>query len=209
MNKSSIGTAALAFALMLAGCSSATDTSKTSSQDPAKTSAMEAVRGCIADETSCESFQAEQSIQALADDFTPMTFDEAIAFFKEGESGLLYFGFPDCPWCQEVLPLLSASAADHEVEVHYVRTRDKNKDLLYTPEQKEQIIPYLQDYMSDNDKGELTLFVPLIVEVKDGKVVDGHQGTVDGHDAHERKMTDEERQEVSSIVDSIVLDASK
>lgn len=197
---------------LLAGCSTSSKTSETSStsvSDESKAVALEEVRGCIADETSCQSYQEEQSILALADEFTPMSFEEAISFFEEGKSGLLYFGFPDCPWCQEILPLLSASAKENGVEVHYVQTRDDNRELLYTPEQKERIIPYLQDYMSENDKGELTLYVPLLVEVENGTAVKGHQGTVDGHDAHERKMTDEEKEQAQSLVDEIVSDVAK
>ena len=43
------------------------------------------------------------------------------------------------------------------------------------------------------------LYVPFVVVVKDGKAVSGHIGTVDGHDAHERKMTEKEMQELKKI----------
>ena len=53
--------------------------------------------------------------------------------------------------------------------------------------------------MSSNDEGILTLYVPLVLVVKDGKVIDGHEGTLDSHDATERKMTDDEKKELTQI----------
>ncbi len=85
---------------------------------------------------------------------------------------------------------------EYDQTIHYIRTRDENRERLYTDEQKEKIAPYLKDYMSENEEGILTLFVPCVVVVKDGQVVDGHVGTVEGHDAHERKMTAEEQEQL-------------
>lgn len=61
------------------------------------------------------------------------------------------------------------------------------------------IEPYIQDYMSNNDEGILTLYVPLVLVIKNGKVIDGHEGTLDSHDATERKMTDDEKEELTKI----------
>lgn len=47
--------------------------------------------------------------------------------------------------------------------------------------------------MSNNDEGILTLYVPLVLVVKNGKAIDGHEGTLESHDATERKMTDDEK----------------
>ena len=51
--------------------------------------------------------------------------------------------------------------------------------------------------MSNNDEGVLTLYVPLVLVVKDGKVVDGHEGTLESHDATEKKMTDDRKKRVN------------
>lgn len=53
------------------------------------------------------------------------------------------------------------------------------------------------------DQGEYQLYVPFVVVVKDGKAVSGHIGTVDGHDAHERKMTEKETQELKKIYEDM------
>ena len=56
--------------------------------------------------------------------------------------------------------------------------------------------------MSNNDEGVLTLYVPLVLVVKDGKVIDGHEGTLESHDATERKMTNDEKSTLCCIVSS-------
>ena len=61
--------------------------------------------------------------------------------------------------------------------------------------------------MSSNDEGILTLYVPLVLVVKDGKVIDGHEGTLDSHDATERKMTDNEKKELTQIYIKLMSEA--
>lgn len=181
--------------LLLAGCGSNADSSAANS-------------ACGDDGAfGCE-VGTEDSIRSLSDDFVPMTFQEAIDVFENGQDGLLYFGFPDCPWCREVVPILHEEAERLDVPVCYIRTRDDDKELLYTPEQRVEIAPYLGEFVSTGLDGELKLYVPLVVAVKNGKLVQGHQGTVDDHDAHEREMTDEEREQVDKEIREIVTQAA-
>lgn len=35
---------------------------------------------------------------------------EAIQLFQNKKDAILYFGFPDCPWCIEALPIMDESA---------------------------------------------------------------------------------------------------
>ena len=43
------------------------------------------------------------------------------------------------------------------------------------------------------------MYVPMVVEMKDGKVKNTHIGTVDSYDPNEREMTEEETQELKKI----------
>lgn len=69
---------------------------------------------------------------------------------------------------------------------------------------KEQFTPYIQEYMSENDEGVLTLYVPLVLVVKNGEVIDGHESTLDGHDATEREMTDDEKAQLKKIYETLL-----
>lgn len=61
--------------------------------------------------------------------------------------------------------------------------------------------------MSNNDEGILTLYVPLVLVVKDGKVIDGHEGTLESHDATERKMTNDEKKQLTKIYTKLMSEA--
>ena len=140
-------------------------------------------------------------------EFHEISFDEAIQYFTQQNSGVLFFGFSSCPWCKEARPILKKAAQEKGLDIQYVKTRDEDKNRLYSDEQKAQIEPYIQEYMSNNDEGELTLYVPLVLVVQDGKVVDGHVGTVDGHDATKRKMTKKEKKELTKIYQKLLSEA--
>lgn len=96
---------------------------------------------------------------------------------------------------------------DNGIDIQYVKVRDEEKNRLYTDEQKAIIEPYIQDYMSNNDEGILTLYVPLVLVVKNGKVIDGHEGTLESHDATERKMTNDEKEQLTKIYTKLMSEA--
>lgn len=139
-----------------------------------------------ADMSSYEGFQDEEH------QFIQVDMEEALSVFDNKESAILYFGYPDCPWCIEAVPLMNEAAKETQQHILYIRTRDENKELLYTKEQKQEVISKLSDYMEKNEDGEYELYVPFVVVVKDGKAISANIGTVDGHDAHERKMSEDE-----------------
>lgn len=157
---------------------------------------------CDAQSSACEVDDTQTTT------FNEIDFDSAIAYFTNQKSGVLYFGFSDCPWCKEAAPVLKEVANEYDIDVQYVKTRDEERNLLYNEEQKAQITPYIQEYMSNNDEGVLTLYVPLVLVVKDGKVIDGHQGTLEEHNAKEREMTTEEKEELTNIYKALMREAS-
>ena len=118
------------------------------------------------------------------------------------------FNISSCPWCKEAKPILKKVAKENGIDIQYVKVRDEEKNRLYTDEQKAIIEPYIQDYMSNNDEGVLTLYVPLVLVVKDGKVIDGHEGTLESHDATERKMTNDEKEQLTKIYTKLMSEAN-
>lgn len=131
--------------------------------------------------------------------FIALTMEDALQKLEDQEDGVYYFGYEDCPWCQDAAPVLTEVAQEHQKEVYYIKTRDEDHNLLYDDEQKERIINYLGEYMETNEDGQLTLYVPMVVEMKDGKVKNSHIGTVDSYDPNEREMTEEETKQLKDI----------
>ena len=147
--------------------------------------------------------ETDKDFRETKNQFVDSDMQEALSVFQKKESAILYFGYPSCPWCVEALPVMNEVAKADKQHILYIRTRDDKKELLYTPKQKLEMISYTKQFMEKDDQGEYQLYVPFVVVVKDGKAVSGHIGTVDGHDAHERKMTEKETQELKKIYEDM------
>ena len=194
----------LAAMLALSGCSTASPAP--SAQDSAgsfkdketakKTPAADgSVPACSGQDTACDADAGTDSRQGMEE----ISFEQALQDLEHGKTGIYYFGFENCPWCQEAVPLLLEEAGETGQQIRYVKTRDADKNRLYDEEQKARITPYIREWMSDNDQGELTLYVPPVIRVENGEVTGGHEGTVEGHDAKERTMTDTEKEELRAV----------
>lgn len=135
--------------------------------------------------------------------FIQKNMEDIFQLLENKGSGILYFGFPLCPWCDEALPIMNSEAKKINEKILYVQTRDMERELLYTPEDRETLISYIGDSMDEDTDGNLQLFVPYVVVLKDGKVLSSHIGTVGDYDAHERSMTDSEQEELRQIYQSM------
>lgn len=185
--------------LLLFGCSAKPEEKPASSSKYCGDEPTEGACGIneSADMSGYENFNMKEN------QFKDMNMETALNLFKEKKSGILYFGFPKCPWCVEAIPIMNEVAKADNLYIQYIRTRDDNKKLLYTEEQKKEFIPYVKDYLEKDDDGNYAIFVPFVVVVKDGKAMSGHIGTVDSHDAKERKMNDKEKAEVKKIYEEM------
>ncbi|WP_304775420.1 hypothetical protein [uncultured Faecalibaculum sp.] len=177
--------------LLISGCTTAAET-------PALQTAEN--QGCGETETACES----PAVAEEAEDMTEISFDQAIQYLESMAPGVYYFGFEKCPWCQEAVPVLLEEAEKTGQQIFYVKTRDEDKKRLYDDAQKERITPFLEPWMKDNEDGELTLYVPLGIRVHNGEITGGPQGTVEGHDAKEAAMTDQQKQALAGIYHKVL-----
>lgn len=128
-----------------------------------------------------------------------ISIEEAIDVIQN-KKGLIYFGFPNCPWCRGIVPTLIDTVEKSYLEnLYYVDMTDK-RDIYEleddTPIKKEEgsedyknLLDVLDNHLEEyviKDKngleypvGEKRLYVPLVIAVKDGFVVDSHSGSVD------------------------------
>ena len=105
------------------------------------------------------------------------------------ETMTVYFGFPSCPFCQTVVPLLEKAAEDTSSKVLYINTREdpdwiSNQDLTGY----ELVIQQLSEFLLTDENGEAQLYVPAVFFIRDGTVISAVNGT--GNDKAE--LTDGE-----------------
>lgn len=122
-----------------------------------------------------------------------------LSLIERKESANVYFGYPDCPWCVEAIPVLNKVAKELDTTILYVQTRDKDKNLMFSEEEKLRMVEYSDKFLDVDDEGNKQLYVPFVVVIKEGNVVDGHIGTVDGYDVQERNMNDEEVKQLTNV----------
>ena len=131
--------------------------------------------------------------------FHYITMEEALQLRNdESFNGILYFGFPGCPWCQAVMPLLHQVAQETEVDVFYVSRRHDLREGEWLDWDLEMAwwlynnnVPNMRWLDEDGglvDVGEEegayrpNINVPQIIHLRNGVVVDSHRGTFEGHD---------------------------
>lgn len=136
--------------------------------------------------------------------FLEINFDEATKLLETDDfNGIIYFGYPTCPWCIESLPIMNEVAKEKELSIYYV---NKKSDINQEHPEWEQATSDILDEaygLDKDDEGKPRIYVPEVIVVKDGEVVAHHMGTLDEHDATERKMTDDEKEQVKEIYDEM------
>ena len=129
-----------------------------------------------------------------------MTLAESADFLDSG-TGILLYGFSTCPWCVDLLPVLTEVIEEEKVMVYYIDVRPEGTDIRNHDEPGySKIIEKSKDFLSLDDEGNPRLYVPQLFAVKNGKIIAGHADTVEGHDASQREMTPEEILQLKSII---------
>lgn len=155
---------------------------------------------------------------------------EAYEILSEG-TGLVYFGYPKCPWCRGILPgLLDAVDCSCLENLYYVDMtglRDefeyKDGEVVKTKEAKDEyykllelLDKYLDEYNVKDDEGlehtapNKRIMVPLVVGSKDGYV----KGVFDGVELDEDQspydeLTDTQNSEVKILINNLIDEITK
>lgn len=124
--------------------------------------------------------------------------EDAVKFLKES-TGVIYFGFPQCPWCRSLVPYLEEVGEKYGLDqIYYLNIREIRDS--YKVENKKAVVDkkgtdsyyellsaldqYLEKYTITDEKGKKydtgvkRLYAPTTVAVKDGKIVGFNEGTV-------------------------------
>lgn len=125
---------------------------------------------------------------SLMEDYTEL---EENLVFKVGDhdsvekmlahgTGVIYFSFPECPWCQKYTPLLQNIAEKADMEVLYYNIYvDKSEDKEWYDAiagMIEEKNPEISRY--DND-GNTLIFMPLVLFVNEGEIIGYDDETCD------------------------------
>lgn len=106
----------------------------------------------------------------LSDDtaIVRVTSEEALATLNSG-TGVVMLGFPACPWCQGLMPVLDQASKNAGLErIEYVDIRQSRQD---EDEAYQNLVARLGEFLPMGDDGSPRIFVPDMTVVKDGQVI--------------------------------------
>lgn len=138
-----------------------------------------------------------------------LTTKQIVDGINNKESFAVYFYFNDCPWCKElslVLDEFLAENVDYQLLTYSVNTRPddiKENDIRYTKEDGtyndddfKTIYDLCSQLIEPDKEGTKIFYVPAIMFVRNGEIINLRVGTVDGHDAKVSQMTDDQKTEL-------------
>ncbi len=104
--------------------------------------------------------------------FKYIDIDDAINII-ENKTGLIYFGFPECIWCQKYIIYLNEIINEEKIKnVYYLNIKnDRNEN----NKSYQKLTSIIKDYLIDQETNQL--YVPAAIIIKDGNIIYSNNDT--------------------------------
>lgn len=164
----------------------------------------------------------EGSVQIRLEDNNDMvyaTYDK-IKEILTGGTGVIYFGFPECPWCRNAVPMLIKAAHNQGLNTIYyfndkdmrdVKKLDDDGNIVTEKEGTKEYYELLNilgdnlgSYEGLNDDTVKRLYFPTVVFVKNGKIIGTHVATVSSQKNPKVVLNEEQQAELISIYEGYI-----
>ena len=155
--------------------------------------------------TGCK--EAKTDAQKFAEEYTTITeynyyvykdIDAIIKILEHG-TGVVYLGFPQCPWCGAYVPMLNEVADQTGLEkINYYNILEDRKN---NTEEYQKIVSILEDYLQYDDEGNKRIYVPAVIFVSKGEIIGFDDETsydTKGFDTPEEYWTEEEQKDLKN-----------
>lgn len=126
-------------------------------------------------------------------------------------TGIIYFGFPECPWCRNAVPILLEAAEEAGIDKIYYLNNLEDRDTKVLKDGKiitekegtknyKKLIDKLGDkasiYENLNDDSIKRVYFPTVIAVKNGQIIDYIVGTVDSQKDPYIKLDKKQKKEL-------------
>lgn len=122
------------------------------------------------DEKISDAIKFKEEYSKVDDDnlFVYRSIKEIIKILENG-TGIVYLGFPECPWCQAYVPYLNEVAKENDIKrIYYYNILNDRKE---ETEEYKKILELLQDYVEYDNEGNKRIYAPTVIFVSNGKIV--------------------------------------
>ena len=125
-------------------------------------------------------FKSEYPRVATNNRFVYASDEEVLNIFDSG-SGVVFLGFPQCPWCQHLSEHVDRAARAEGVDkIYYLNIRDARAS---NSEVYQKLVKKLESYLDKDDSGKPRIFVPDVSIVKNGKIIGRYKEESTGDDS--------------------------
>lgn len=156
-------------ASLLAGCGSATHDEMNQTENLTITNTVEL-------ESTPNDMSGYSWLVGEVGTFNEITLEESVRLFAEGGTGVIYYGYVGCEWCERALPELNKVMVELDLPVYYVDASVQPADDTY-----DNLLTYVGDDLKKDDSGEPAFYVPYVVGVKNGKLTESQIALVSGY----------------------------
>ena len=149
--------------------------------------------------------------------------EEAVKLLEDG-TGVIYFGFPECPWCRSLVSSLAKVAEEKNETIYYLNILDirssfeidggKLKKIKEGSKNYYKILDLLDEeleefYMEDAsgnkfDTSEKRLYAPTLVAINEGKITSLHVGTVESQESGYDELTEDQVTELENVIEKLI-----
>lgn len=118
----------------------------------------------------------------------------------EKQTFVAYFGYTDCPWCNDAISVLNEAALNAGMNIYYINTRpNKNVKANCEIPDYDLLVERVGENFSKNEENIPYLYVPFVFFINKGNVEMAHEGTINGYDSSVIEMPDDFREQLLGI----------
>ena len=154
--------------------------------------------------TDAEKFAEEYASVPNDNVFVYSSVDEVIDILENG-TGVVYLGFPECQWCDAYVVYLNEVAKERNIsEIHYYNIRE---DRTNNTEEYKKIVSILEEYLTDDENGNLRIYVPAVIFMNNGTIVGFDDETsydTGGFSSPSKYWSDQEVSDLKSRLNSYI-----
>ncbi|MDY4761866.1 hypothetical protein [Streptococcus thoraltensis] len=121
---------------------------------------------------------------------------ETLSKMTSKQAGIYFYGFPECPWCQELLPIVNDALQGEKASAYVVDIHGNS----YSEEDAATLKTFYQLNVKQKE-----VLVPFLVFINQEGQVKTHVGTIEGHNAKKEKMTKNQREELMKALRDLVI----
>lgn len=140
---------------------------------------------------------------------------EEIFDILDNGTGVIYFGFPECPWCRNFIPVLLDAAKEVGIERIFYLNNSSDRDTKELKDGKivttkeatnnynklvEKLGDKLGSYNGLNDPSIKRLYFPTTVFVSNGEILDIHVATLESQTNPSKALTKQQYNELKNIL---------